>query len=100
MFWEQELGLPWRDTKTFERVSYPFFKADRITAATMFQCAGEDWNVPCIGSEQMYQALRSREIDTVLVIYPGENHGLTRPSFLSDRLARDAAWYDKYLKAE
>ncbi|MCB9954946.1 MAG: S9 family peptidase [Parvularculaceae bacterium] len=98
--YEQELGLPWRDTKTFERVSYPFFKADRITAATMFQCAGEDWNVPCIGSEQMYQALRSREIDTVLVIYPGENHGLTRPSFLSDRLARDAAWYDKYLKAE
>ena len=97
--YEQELGLPWRDKKAFERVSYPFLQADRIKAATMFQCAGEDWNVPCIGSEQMYQALRSQDVPTVLVVYPGENHGLTRPSFLNDRLARNLDWYDKYLKA-
>ncbi|PQA89755.1 S9 family peptidase [Hyphococcus luteus] len=97
--YEEEVGLPWRDRKAFERISYPFLQADRITAATMFQCAGADLNVPCIGSEQMYLALRSREIDTELVVYPGENHGLTRPSFLYDRLERNLAWYDKYLKA-
>lgn len=98
--YEQELGLPWRDKKIYERVSYPFFEADSITAPTMFQCAAEDWNVPCIGSEQMYQALRSQGVPTVLVVYPGENHGLVRPTFLSDRLARNLGWYDKYLKAE
>ncbi|WP_428408737.1 alpha/beta fold hydrolase [Hyphococcus sp.] len=98
--YEMELGLPWRDRKAFERVSYPFFEADKITAATLFQCASADENVPCIGSEQMYLALRSLERDTELVIYPGEDHGLTRPSFLADRMQRNLDWYGEYLKAE
>ncbi len=99
LVYEEELGTPWGNKKAFERVSYPFFNADRITAPTMFQCASADWNVPCIGSEQMYLALRSQEIDTTLVVYPDQNHGLTRPSFLYDRMERNLAWYDKYLKA-
>ncbi len=98
--YELELGLPWRNREAYERVSYPFFRADRITAPTLFQCAGSDMNVPCIGSEQMYQALKSLEVDTQLVIYPGENHTLTRPSFIRDRLERNLQWYDKYLKGE
>ncbi len=98
--YETEIGLPWRDKKAFERVSYPFFEADKITAATLFQCAAADENVPCIGSEQMYLALRSLERDTQLVIYPGEDHGLTRPSFLADRMQRNLDWYGEHLKAE
>jgi dipeptidyl aminopeptidase/acylaminoacyl peptidase len=45
----------------------------------------------------MYQALRSRGVPTVLVVYPGENHGLTVPSYLRDRIARNLAWYDRFL---
>ena len=98
--YEFEVGLPWRDRKKYERISYPFFHADRITAPTLFQCAGADWNVPCLGSEQMYQALRSLDIETELVIYPDENHTLLRPSFIRDRLERNLDWYDRYLKTE
>jgi dipeptidyl aminopeptidase/acylaminoacyl peptidase len=46
----------------------------------------------------MYQALRSLGIDTQLVIYPDQFHGLTRPSYIRDRYERYLAWYDKYLK--
>jgi dipeptidyl aminopeptidase/acylaminoacyl peptidase len=46
----------------------------------------------------MYQALRSRDLPTELVIYPGENHGLTVPSYLRDRMQRLIAWYDRFLK--
>jgi dipeptidyl aminopeptidase/acylaminoacyl peptidase len=46
----------------------------------------------------MYQALKSLGIDTQLVIYPNENHGIMRPSYVRDRLERYLAWYDKYLK--
>jgi dipeptidyl aminopeptidase/acylaminoacyl peptidase len=46
----------------------------------------------------MYQALKSLGIDTQLVIYPGQYHGLTTPSYLRDRLERRLAWYDRYLK--
>ncbi|HEX4469474.1 MAG TPA: prolyl oligopeptidase family serine peptidase, partial [Gemmatimonadaceae bacterium] len=54
--------------------------------------------VPIIGGEQMYQALRSLGVPTELVIYPGQFHGLTLPTYRRDRLERFLAWYDKYLK--
>jgi dipeptidyl aminopeptidase/acylaminoacyl peptidase len=92
-----ELGLPWRDREAFERVSYPFFHADRITTATLFLCNELDDNVPCIGSMQMYEALKSLEVPTQLVIYPDEYHGLTVPSYLRDRMQRMLDWYGRYL---
>jgi dipeptidyl aminopeptidase/acylaminoacyl peptidase len=46
----------------------------------------------------MYQALRSRNVPTQLVVYPGENHSLTVPSYLRDRVTRNLAWYDRWLK--
>ena len=46
----------------------------------------------------MYQALRSLGVPTRLVIYPGQFHGLTTPSYRRDRLERYVAWFDRYLK--
>jgi dipeptidyl aminopeptidase/acylaminoacyl peptidase len=92
-----ELGVPWRDRAAFERVSYPFFHADRIKTATLFLCNELDDNVPCVGSMQMYQALRTLEVPTQLVIYPNEYHGLTVPSYLRDRMQRMLDWYGRYL---
>jgi dipeptidyl aminopeptidase/acylaminoacyl peptidase len=46
----------------------------------------------------MYQALRSLSVDTQLVIYPNQFHGISIPSYKKDRLERYVAWYDKYLK--
>ncbi|GAG76793.1 unnamed protein product [marine sediment metagenome] len=60
-------------------------------------CGEKDFNVPLINSEQMYQALRSLNVPTQLVIYPGENHTLKKPSYIQDRLERMIEWYDRYL---
>jgi dipeptidyl aminopeptidase/acylaminoacyl peptidase len=46
----------------------------------------------------MYQALRSLGRDTRLVIYPGEDHVLKRPSYVLDRARRYLEWYDQHLK--
>jgi dipeptidyl aminopeptidase/acylaminoacyl peptidase len=92
-----ELGQPWRDREKYERVSYPFFHADRITTPTLFLCNELDDNVPCVGSMQMYQALKSLDVPTRLVIYPNEYHGLTVPSYLADRMRRMLDWYGLYL---
>jgi len=94
---ELELGVPWKNRDAYERVSYPFLHADRIKTPTLFYCAEQDFNVPCLGSEQMYQALRSQDVPTQLVIFPGENHALTVPSYLRERLERLLAWYGRYL---
>ncbi|MEO8364956.1 MAG: S9 family peptidase [Pseudoxanthomonas sp.] len=96
--YEIELGTPWGNREMYDRASAPFLHADRITTPTLFQCGEADFNVPCLGAEQMYQALRSLNVPTQLVIYPGQNHGLTVPSYLRDRMERNLGWYDKYLK--
>jgi dipeptidyl aminopeptidase/acylaminoacyl peptidase len=96
--YELELGRPWENLAAYERVSYPFLKADRITTPTLFYCEEKDVNVPCFGSEQMYEALRSQDVPTRLVIYPGEYHPLTVPSYIRDRIRRQLEWYGRYLK--
>jgi dipeptidyl aminopeptidase/acylaminoacyl peptidase len=45
----------------------------------------------------MYQALRNVGTDSQLIIYPGENHGIAKPSFQRDRMQRYLDWYKKYL---
>ncbi len=95
--YENELGQPWRSLDAWLHVSFPFLHADRIVTPTLFLCGEKDFNVPLLNSEQMYQALRSLGRDTMLVIYPGQYHGLTTPSYLRDRLERYLAWYDRYL---
>jgi dipeptidyl aminopeptidase/acylaminoacyl peptidase len=92
-----ELGPPWRNTALWIQVSYPFFHADRIRTPTLFLGGDKDFNVPIAGGEQMYQALRTLGVPTQLVVYPGEYHVLTRPSFLVDRSKRYLAWIEGYL---
>ena len=87
-----ELGPPWRNPALWAQVSYPFFHADRIRTPTLFLGGDKDFNVPIAGGEQMYQALRTLGIRTELIVYPGEYHVLTRPSFLVDRSRRYLAW--------
>ncbi len=100
--YELELGAPWKAPARdlWLKVSYPFFQADRIRTPTLFLGGENDFNVPLIGGEQMYQALKSLNVDTQLVIYPGQYHGLTTPSYLRDRLERYLKWYGKYLKGK
>ena len=96
--YEMELGKPWENPDVWMKVSYPFFQVQRITTPTLFVVGEKDFNVPAINSEQMYQALKSRGVDTRLIIYPGQYHGIKRPSFQRDRLQRYLDWYAKYLK--
>jgi len=95
--YEAELGTPWKNTDTWMRVSYPFLHADRIVTPTLFLCGDQDWNVPLSNSEQMYQALKSLGRETQLIVYPGESHDISRPSFQLDRMERYLAWYGRYL---
>ena len=90
--YDYEIGPPWtaKGWDTYVKISYPFLHADRITTPTLFLGGERDFNVPVQGGQQMYQALRSLGIETQLVIYPNEFHGISRPSYVKDR-------YERYL---
>jgi dipeptidyl aminopeptidase/acylaminoacyl peptidase len=94
-----ELQPPWAAAPLWLRVSYPFFHADRIKTPTLFLGGNKDFNVPIAGGEQMYAALRTLGVPAQLIVYPGQHHLLTRPSYIKDRLQRYLAWFDRYLGA-
>ena len=97
--YDNELGQPWKNSQLYLKMSYPFLEVDkRIHTPMLFMGGTSDMNVPLIGGEQMYQALKSLGRPTELVVYPGQFHGFTRPSYIRDRYERWLAWWDKYLK--
>ena len=95
--WEKELGLPWETPENWERIS-PFNDVANVVTPTLIMGGEHDWNVPILNSEQLYQALKRLGIDTQLVVYPNEHHGIRRPAFILDRYERYLDWYDNYLK--
>jgi len=95
--YETELGPPWKNPEAWNKVSHPFFHADRITTPTLFMGGERDFNVPITGGEQMYQALKSLGIDTELVVYPGMFHGPGFPSQRVDIVNRYLDWWAKYV---
>jgi dipeptidyl aminopeptidase/acylaminoacyl peptidase len=97
--YDNELGKPWQNYQLYLKLAYPFLEADkRIHTPTMFMGGTADFNVPLLGGEQMYQALKSLGVPTELVVYPGQFHGFTKPSYIKDRYERWMGWWDKYLK--
>jgi dipeptidyl aminopeptidase/acylaminoacyl peptidase len=96
-FWEVEIGVPWEDIDAWESMN-PFNDLGKVTTPTLVIGGKEDWNVPIQNSEQLYQVLKRRGIETQLVVYPDEFHGIKRPSFVRDRYNRYLDWYEKYVK--
>ena len=94
-----ELGHPWEHKEVWDRIS-PFYRVADITTPTLFMGGDMDWNVPILGSEQMYQAMKTLGRTTELVVYPGEYHGFTAPSHIKDRMERFMAWYNHYVKGD
>ena len=97
--YEAELGHPWESKGVWEKVS-PFYRVNNITTPALFMGGEIDSNVPILGGEQMYQALKSLGRTTELVVYPGEYHEFKTPSHIKDRLERYLAWYNHYVKGD
>ena len=96
--YNNEIGVPWKSIDRYLKISYPLLKADRIKTPTLFMSGEKDFNVPTAGSEQMYQALKTLGVPAELIIYPGQFHGISIPSYQRDRFDRWLAWFGKYLQ--
>jgi dipeptidyl aminopeptidase/acylaminoacyl peptidase len=97
--YETELGPPWENKALWDRIS-PFYRVASITTPTLFMGGEIDWNVPILGGEQMYQALKRLGRTTELVVYPDEYHEFKTPSHIKDRLDRQLAWYAHFVKGD
>jgi dipeptidyl aminopeptidase/acylaminoacyl peptidase len=93
-------GFPWNKEAEFRRVS-PIFKFDKVGTPTIFHVGGNDERCPPGNSRMLYRALREYlKVETELVVYPGEGHGLGKYGSRKAKMAWDVAWFDRYVRGK
>ena len=73
---------------------------DHMNTPLLIEHSTEDHRCPLEQAEQLFAALRWRGQEVEMVIYEGENHGLSRggrPGNRIERVHRIAGWFQKYL---
>jgi acylaminoacyl-peptidase len=89
---------PWEDYESYWRRS-PLSLVGNVTTPTMLLTGEADNRTPIPESEQYYQALKLRKIDTALVRVPEASHGIAaRPSHQIAKVDNILAWFQKYRK--
>ena len=94
--WEVELGLPWKNTEKWIKLS-PFYQVEKVNTPILILSGEKDIRTPTVQSEQWYTALRRSGKTAQLVIYPEEGHGLVQGRNVVDSSKRQIEWFKKYL---
>ena len=84
-----------------QRRQSPLTYADKITTPLLIIHSEHDWRCPIEQAQRLYVALRNRDAEVEMLIFPGEGHELSRSGLPSHRVARFEAivdWFDRHLK--
>ena len=68
----------------------------RVSTPVLFLHGENDNDVPIAEAEQYYIALKDVGVDTVMVRYPREGHGIREIAHRVDVVERSVDWYEKY----
>lgn len=90
-------GFPWDNYELLWQWS-PVRYVRQVQTPVLFLHGENDNDVPITQAEEMYMALRRREVETVFVRYPREGHSFREPKHRVDALRRTLAWFDARLK--
>ena len=89
---------PWEQPEQYWKRS-PLSLVGNVKTPTMLLTGEADYRTPIAESEQYYQALKLRKVDTVMVRIPEASHGMTgRPSNLIAKVDNILAWFERYRK--
>lgn len=88
--------MPWQDPDHYWQRS-PLSLVGNVNTPTMLLTGENDVRTPMSETEQYYQALKLRDVDTVMVRIPGSSHGIAaKPSNLVQKVGNILAWFEKY----
>ncbi|HET9801035.1 MAG TPA: S9 family peptidase, partial [Chthoniobacterales bacterium] len=86
------------DPAAYEKSS-PIKFIKNVKTPTLVIVGEYDAECPAAQSYEFWHALRTLNVPTQLIIYPGEGHMFVKPENQIDRLNQYLAWFDKYLKS-
>ena len=90
-------GTPYEKLDGFIKAS-PMTYVKQVKTPTLLLQGEDDTTDPIGQSQQFYRGLKRYNVETELVLYPREGHGLREDKHLVDRLTRVVAWFDKYVQ--
>ena len=89
-------GPPWEHLEHYWERS-PLSLVGNVSTPTMLITGENDRRTPISETEQFYQALRLRGIDSAMIRIPDTSHGIaSRPSNLITKVDHILAWFEKY----
>jgi len=89
-------AMPWEDPDHYWQRS-PLSLVGNVNTPTMLLTGENDVRTPMAETEQYYQALKLRDVDTVMVRIPGSGHGIAaKPSNLVQKVGNILAWFERY----
>ena len=101
---QQEFGdqPPWEAFETYREQS-PITHIGSATTPTLVIHSENDLRCPIEQGEQVFVSLKKLGVDTEMIRFPDEPHGLSRGGRTDrriERLEQIARWFDRYLKEE
>ncbi len=88
--------MPWEEPAKYLARS-PISLVGKVSTPTMLLTGEDDHRTPISESEQFYQALKLRGVDTMMVRVPGASHGIVaRPSRLMVKVAHVLKWFETH----
>ena len=98
-FWQYWFSdYPWNVPNEYLARS-PISLVGNVTTPTMLLTGENDHRTPISESEQFYQALKLRGVDSAMVRIPDASHGIVaRPSNLGNKVAYVLGWFERYRK--
>jgi dipeptidyl aminopeptidase/acylaminoacyl peptidase len=90
-------GFPWESFDKW-RKSSPIAFIDQAKTPTLVLNGEADVRIPYPQAQETYQSLKFLGVPTEFVHYPREGHGLREPRHRADWYARQAEWFDRWVK--
>ena len=85
------------DPAVYEKSS-PIRFIKNVKTPTLVIVGERDAECPASQSYEFWHALKTLDVPTKLIIYPGEGHLFLEPKNQADRMDQLVAWFDKYLR--
>ncbi len=80
--------------------SSPITFIKRAKTPTLVLVGERDVECPVPQSQEFHHALKTFDVPTQMVVYPGEGHMIARPEHRRDVVERTLTWFDRYVGLE
>jgi dipeptidyl aminopeptidase/acylaminoacyl peptidase len=92
-------GDPYSNKEMFDKTA-PMSAINEAETPILFQHGEKDPRVPLISAMEMYRALKARGVETRLIVFPGQGHGLLKPRESYALMVQNYRWFVHHLLGE